>query len=383
VASAPVVPASLRIVRAQNDTLLDASGRSYVDTFCGGGSVWLGHSHPDVVAALARQAHQATNLGGMGAPVIEQARESLQELLPDTHHVAGFYSTGMEAVEFALRFAAVSAGVFGFLGFDRAMHGKSMAAAQLGWPSPVGHRDARIWRLPFVPDVDEDALLDSCERTLAAERIAGVVLEPLHGSGGGHEVSARFCRRLADLAHAHGALLIFDELLTGFYRLGSRFFFEEAGTVPDLIVIGKAMGNGFPVSAVAAPRAMPVRPEMLAGSTFWNNPLAAAAVAATLGVLAQCEPAALAARIGAGMDAALSGLPELGVPVRGRGAMRIIEMPAGTDLAALQAAVLGRGTYVNFAGPYIRLLPPCTMTGENLRKACADLCAEIARAVGR
>ena len=131
------------------------------------------------------------------------------------------------------------------------------------------------------------------------------------------------------LCNVYGALLVFDEILTGFYRTGSAFYFSRLGFTPHLVLVGKAMGNGFPVSAVVANREHSVTPKMLPGSTYAGNPLAAAAVVATLDEIERIEPLQKVSAIDDAIAAIAPRLARLGLKPRGRGAFWIVELPAG------------------------------------------------------
>jgi acetylornithine/succinyldiaminopimelate/putrescine aminotransferase len=148
------------------------------------------------------------------------------------------------------------------------------------------------------------------------------------------------------------------------------------------VLVGKALGNGFPVSAVIADRAHAVVDAMLPGSTYAGNPLAAAAVAATLGEMGALDLPAKVAAIERTVRAALEPLASLGVALRGRGALWIVEPPAGVDVEALVVAVYRAGVAVGFAGRYLRVLPPATIEAARLDQACRTLAAELRRACG-
>lgn len=214
---------------------------------------------------------------------------------PASQGLCALCSTGMEAAEFALRLARVVTSRCGVVGFSRCMHGKSLATAYLGWDNGDGLDLHFLHRLPFVPQISEDQLLTRLEGVLRQGQVSAVFIEPLQGNGG-HRASPPFYREVSRLCRENGALLVFDEILSGFYRTGDPFFFSGLEVMPDVILIGKAMGNGFPVSGVVADKHSPLRREMLAGSTFAANPLAAA-VLATLRQLPSLDLPARAARI--------------------------------------------------------------------------------------
>ena len=214
-------------------------------------------------------------------PVYREAKDRVEALFPPGYRVACFYSTGMEAAEFAMRVARVATGRSGIIGFERAMHGKSLGTASLGWPNPlVALSDHH--RLPYLAQLGEEEILAGVERLLATRRIAAVFNEPLAGSGGGYLATPAFARGLADLCQQYGTLLVIDEIFTGLYRTGDVFLHRSLGIEPDILLTGKTMGNGFPVSAVVVRESYPIEGAMLPNSTYSDNALAASAVVATL-----------------------------------------------------------------------------------------------------
>jgi 4-aminobutyrate aminotransferase-like enzyme len=368
------------VVRAKNATLVDAEGRQYVDLFSACGTAWLGHAHEGVGRRIAEQLERTWITGALETPELEQARTAVEAWFPGSHGLAVLYSTGMEAAEFAMRVARVATGRNGMAGFERAMHGKSMATAHLGWDNGDGLELPGFHRFPFVPDASEPEILEQVDRALAARATAAVFVEPLHASGGGHRASDDFYRALRERCRDHGTLLVFDEVLTGFRRTGPAFMFSGLGFVPDLVLVGKAMGNGFPVSAVVADRAIGISPRMLPGSTFSGNPLAAVAVAATLEEMGRIDLEGRVAQIDTIVRRVLGSLDATPAVVRGAGALWVVELPVHADLAAAVQRIYDRGVAVGSAGRSVRILPAATIEPERLERGCAVLADELARA---
>jgi acetylornithine/succinyldiaminopimelate/putrescine aminotransferase len=368
------------IVTADNDILVDDKGRRYIDLFTGHGATWLGHCNPEARAAVAEQLGKIWLSGALRTPVLAEATALVESFFPASHFLAALYSTGMEAAEFALRIARGITRRNGVVGFARSMHGKSLATAQLGWDNQNDVPWLR--RLPFVPVAPEDEILRRLGAALACGEVGAVFIEPLQGSGGGHAASAAFCREVARLCRQQGAILIFDEILTGFHRTGPAFWFAELGFVPDVVLIGKALGNGFPVSGVVLNKEHEVRQEMLPGSTYSGNPLAAAAVLATLRQMRRLDLPGKVARIEEIVLKMLAPLREAGVELRGRGALWIIEPPSGADVFPIVANIYRRGVCVGHAGRFLRILPAATIDIANLRTACAVIGEELSRPRG-
>jgi len=368
-----------RILRGEDDTLVAEDGRRFIDLFSAHGAAWLGHANKTIGAAVAEQLERVWLTGGLPTRVAADARELIEAFFPPALRLAGLWSTGMEAAEFAIRVARVATGRRGLLGFAGSMHGKSLATALLGWDNRDGLCLPGLHRLPFPEAGREQDVLAAVERALSGEDISAVFLEPIQASHGGRALPAGFCREVARLARARGTLVVFDEILTGFHRTGPAFAFEDMNLLPDAVLIGKALGNGFPVSAVLLDRAHPVVPAMLPGSTYAGNPLASAAVCGTLREMRRLDLPARVAAIAATVGAGLEDLRGAGIPVRGRGALWVLELPASRDAEEAVLDIYRWGVCVGHAGRYIRLLPPATIGRERLAQAVGVVRGEVRR----
>jgi acetylornithine/succinyldiaminopimelate/putrescine aminotransferase len=222
-----------------------------------------------------------------------------------------------------------------------------------------------------VPEASEADVIERLGAALAGGTVAAVFLEPVQGVGGGHAASAPLAREVRRLCDRTGTLLVLDEILTGFWRTGTAFVWQALGVVPDVLLLGKAMGNGFPVSAVAARRDIAVTKAMLPGSTFSGNPLAASAVVATLEEMNRLPMAELVRSVASTIESVLSPLSGSGFAVRGKGALWAIEPPPGLDGTRLTHKIYERGVAVGNAGQLIRLSPAATIDLGRLRDACA------------
>ncbi|MBI1961844.1 MAG: aminotransferase class III-fold pyridoxal phosphate-dependent enzyme [Candidatus Rokubacteria bacterium] len=252
-----VLPEPVALVprRASGSRLQDVEGREYTDYTLGGGSLILGHAHPDVVAAVCEQARRGSSFAMLSEPLLELA-EVLVEAIPCAEQVL-FAATGAEATYLALRLARAATGRPGVLKFAGGYHGHhdigvlSVTGTGSG-PEPVVEVSGtsprsleEVWVAPFN-DVERTAAL------LAAHRnaLAAVILEPVQ-----RVVAPRpeFLAMLRAETRRHGIVLIFDEIVTGFrfdYR-GAQGLYH---VVPDLATYGKVLGGGYPLSAIAGPR---------------------------------------------------------------------------------------------------------------------------------
>jgi acetylornithine/succinyldiaminopimelate/putrescine aminotransferase len=375
----PAEAARLRIARAENDLLIDEDGRAYIDLHSGHGAAWLGHANSRIAAGIVEQLHKVWITGGLETPVHAEARALVESYFPATHRLATFYSTGMEAAEFALRVARVVHGGKGAVGFEGSMHGKSLATAYLGWDNHDAVVLPGFRRVAFVDHCPESEILEELEGALASGSVSAVFVEPLQGCGGGHAATPRFYRQVSRLCADRQVLLVFDEILTGFHRTGPAFYFSRLGFVPDVILIGKALGNGFPVSGVIVDRKYRIGKEMLPGSTFSGNPLAAAAVVSTLQQARALDLPARVARIEHVIATELAPVEDRGIALRGLGALWTLDVPQALDLDEIVVGLFRSGVAVGYAGRILRVLPAATIELEHLRKGCSLIRAALLR----
>jgi acetylornithine/succinyldiaminopimelate/putrescine aminotransferase len=297
------------------------------------------------------------------------ATELVEQAIPDSHYVSGFYSTGMEAAEFALRAARVLTGRKDLIGFSKAMHGKSLATAFLAWENPNGYELPGFARVPFPSSDNASAALERLEPMLAQGHVAAVFLEAIQGSGSGDMVDADFCLSLTSLCKTHGTLLIADEILTGFHRSGPLFFYQRFPIDPDIVLAGKCMGNGFPVSAVLMRRGLEIKPQMLPYSTYAENALAAAAVVGTLREIERLPVQDMANAIGERITAHLNACAPESFVLTIFGAMCIINTGNGMVAQRIADTCYDNGVLISQAGPILRLLPPVTIEQDQLEFA--------------
>jgi len=370
----------LVVDHALNESVFDPYGSSYIDLFTGCGTTFLGHAHPQILAAVQQQLERVWITGKLPTDAYEQAVRLIEGYFPDSHRLICMYSTGMESAEFALRVARVKTGRRRFIGFERCMHGKSMATACLGWPNDMVNLPDFI-RVPFLPTISEEQILDQVKRRLAAEDVAAVFIEPFQGSGGGHIATPEFHQRLAAICAKYGSLLVVDEIFTGFHRTGPAFVYQSLGVTPDIVLFGKALGNGFPISAAVAGDGITISGQMLPSSTYAGNPLAAAAAVATLQQMAAMDMPAKVAEIERTICSELASLDGQ-IAVRGRGALWVLEITPPIDVIRVANRIFRGGVLVSPTSRFIRLLPAATISLDRLSEACGvvrDACLQEMR----
>lgn len=367
------------IRKAQADYLYFDHDKKTIDLFAAHGAVSLGHNCVAVTKALKNQADKLWVAGGLPNSIQNKSQCLLNSFFPVTHATKIFYSTGMEAVEFALRVAKVNTGKLGIISFTGSMHGKSAETAALGWQNSWQHTPADVYRLPSLAESNEVNILKNIKQLINKKNIAAIIIEPYQCSNGGFCFSDKFYEELVPLCRKNNVLIIFDEILTGFYRTGSLFCFSKLKFVPDIVLLGKSLGNGFPVSAVVMRRDIEVVKEMLPNSTFSNNPLASSVATAVLKQFKKIGWSKKVMGIEKIIQDNLSPLKSVGVKLRGGGACWILELPAIRQWPNFTQHFFDCGLSINQVDNYIRLLPPLIIKPKNLKKACLILNKELSK----
>ncbi len=372
--------ADIAFERGEGARLFDLAGNEHIDLLAGIGVVSLGHCHPHLVEAVEEQAKRLWHVSNLyRIPEAEKAAARLCAM--SFADVVFFNNSGAEAIEAAIKVARKHFAAAGeprknhIITFEGAFHGRTLGALAAGGNEK--HLEGFEPRCPGfiqVPRENERAL-----RAAITPEVAAILVEPVQGEGGIYAFSEEFLRFLRAVCDEHGILLIFDEIQCGMGRTGAMFACEHAGVWPDIMALAKGLGGGFPVGACLATReAASGMVPGTHGSTFGGNPLAMAAVNAVLDVM---EDPAFLPRVREAaekLDLALRRLAEdfanVILGLRGRGLMRGLRLQDGvanTDLVrlALEERVLVCGAGENV----VRLLPPLTITDEELDEGLARL----------
>lgn len=370
--------------RASGSNVWDADGNRFVDLLAGFGVAALGHAHPEPTRALQDQAarlpHALSDVHP--AEVRVELLEALSRLLPADLGSAILSASGSDAVESALKTALRVTGKPGVIAFEGAYHGLGLGA--LDATHRALFREPFEGRLParthFVPLGDADAVREA----VRTHDPGAILFEPVQGRGGVHVAGDEFVRELRAIADEQGLLLIADEVYTGLGRTGRWLACEWSGVVPDLVAIGKSLGNGFPVSACVGRREVMARwgrreIEALHTSTHLGNPMGCAVGRATLEVIEREDLPARAARLGerwlASLRKALAPLACV-VELRGRGLMLGIELDTPERAVAGVGAALRAGWILIQEGPDGRVLsltPPLNVSEALLERATGML----------
>jgi acetylornithine/N-succinyldiaminopimelate aminotransferase len=361
-------------VRGDGTLLFDDAGRSYLDFISGLAVISLGHSHPVVADAIANQARTLSHVSNLyGNELGPEVAVTIDRLIGGGSRRAGgqvfFTNSGAEANECALKLARRwSDGRHIVISTWGSFHGRTLATlTATGQPE----KHAPFAPLPegFVHVPFDD--LPALEKALGEAPIAGVLVEPIQGEGGVVVPSSDYLSGVRELCTEHGALLMLDEIQTGFGRTGHWFAFQARGLEPDIVTMAKALGNGVPVGACWA------RAEVAAafgpgdhGSTFGGQPLAMAAAKATLATMEAEDVCGRAQRQGARLSAGLAQLPGV-VRVQGAGLLlaAVLEGEWAKEVAAL---ALSKGLLVNAVRPdAIRMAPPLLVSTQEIDDAIA------------
>ncbi len=353
----------LTIVRGDGATLWDADGRAYVDCVGGQGAANLGHANPEVARAIAEQA--ATLISCPEIFFNDQRAAYLAELaaaLPAGMGRVFLCNSGAEAVEAALKFARILTGRTEVVATMRGFHGRTMGALSATYEPK--YREPFFPLVPGFSHVPYDKL-DALDAAVT-ERTAAVILEPVQGEGGVRPASTGYLAAAKRICAERGALLIADEVQTGFGRTGTLFGVEHDGVVPSLLVLAKSIAGGVPMGAVAIHESLGSIPQGSHGSTFGGNPLATAAARAALRFMQQHDLPRQAAEKGEYLMGTLRDLHLAKVrEVRGRGLLVGLELKERVQPTLV--ALMERGVLALPAGPNVlRLLPPLVISYEQL-----------------
>jgi 4-aminobutyrate aminotransferase / (S)-3-amino-2-methylpropionate transaminase / 5-aminovalerate transaminase len=369
----------------------DVDGNLFVDFSSGAVVANLGHAPPPIAAALAEESQRLLHYFDFATPARAAFFEALARTLPPELQTFQMYSTGAEAVEAALRLAKSYTGNYEVIAFHQAWHGRTLGAMSLmgGFPLKRGYGpfapgvfhspnpNCNWCPLDLTPDrcaVACAALVDRVYEQATEQRLAAVIVEPVQGVGGVIPFPPEFLAHLRALCDRTGALLIFDEILTGVGRTGPMWAFESSGVVPDVLLAGKGLAGGYPISLIASRRevldAGPFGRPGAGASTFASGNMACAAGAAALAMLADGAILANGRRVGASMLAALRELAErhpMVGDVRGVGMLLAVDLVGDRatrtpvdppTVRRLVLALARRGVLVAGAAPTLRITPP-------------------------
>lgn len=350
-------PKPVAFVRGAGHELFTSDGVAYLDL--GGASHGVanfGHNHPRIVAAIREQAgHLIHDTMTIPSPVRAGFLDRLHRVLPSNLERTFLANSGTEAMECAIKHAVAATGRHKFVALKNSFHGRTVGALSATFRPQYRKPFADLLLdVTFVAPNDEAAL-----EAAVTDETAAILVEPVQGEGGLTVLSDSFLRACERVAHAHGALLVVDEIQTGLGRTGTDLALTPSGVGADMLLLGKSLAGGLPIGTCSMTEAVAARmPAGGHGNTFGGSPLVCAAASAALEVLHDERLADQAARTGMAFRARLE---RLGTPlvreVRGKGLM------VGLDLRIKAQPVLDRllqdRRLALAAGPtVVRFLPP-------------------------
>jgi acetylornithine/succinyldiaminopimelate/putrescine aminotransferase len=374
-------PIGLVVDRALGPWVYAADGKRYLDLLSGIGVANIGHTHPDVVEAVAKQSARHHHVMVYGEYVQETQALYAAELaavLPNGLDSVFFVNSGTEAIEGALKLARKATGRSGFVAFEGGYHGDTMGALSIGgierYRAPFEPLLSPVIRLPFGSTADLNRIDDS---------VAAVIVEPVQSEAGVRVPPPDFLPALEQRCHKVGALLIADEVMTGFGRTGRLFAVERWDVVPDLTVLAKALGGGYPLGALAASRnllrAFTEDPPLSHVTTFGGHPVSCAAGRASLRVIMRDRLAERADQAGARFrERLVEAFRDIRAvrEVRGLGLLIGIEFEEAAITHRFVERCRERGLLLGWTlaqDQIVRLCPPLNIPEELLVEAAASM----------
>ena len=362
----------ITIVKGRGAEVWDDQGRRYLDCVGGIGVASVGHANPAVAEALAEQARTLVTCPGIFYnDVRARLLEKLAAVAPPGLSRGFLCNSGAEAVEAAIKFARLTTGRTGIVSAMRGFHGRTLGAL-----SATYKKEYRELFKPLVPGFSFVPFNNAAKlRAAVGEDTAAVVIEPVQGEGGIRPASADYLRAVREICDETGAMLVFDEIQTGFCRTGRMFACERYGVVPDMLCLAKAIAGGVPLGAVLADERVQLPPGKH-GTTFGGNPLACAAALAAIGFMEDERLAERAEVLGARFRERF----EARLPARVR-AVRQVGLMIGVELKErcrpYIEALMAKGVLTLPAGTtVIRFLPPLVISEAEVDEV-VDVLAEV------
>ena len=373
-------PLGLDVAHAEGCWLTTRDRKRYLDLVAGLAVNNVGHRHPAVVEAIKEQCDRYLHVIPYGEFLQEpQVRfaERLTGLLPEGLDCAYFVNSGTEAIEAAVKLAKRITGRTRLVGCRKSYHGSTHGSLSL-----TDNETKKYRNRPLLPDVLHITFNDPAGIGLIDKRVAAVVVEPIQGDAGVRVPDNAWLKGLRERCTKVGAILVFDEVQTGFGRTGRRFAFEHSGVVPDILVLGKALGGGLPMGAFVSSRermeTLTRDPVLGHITTFGGHPLPCVAGLAALEVMEREELPGNAERMGALFQELLVH-PDV-QEVRGLGLMLAVELGDAELAQRVVRGCLERGVlgfWFLSCPTAFRIAPPLTISEEEVRHACTAVLAEL------
>lgn len=374
IAQTSAAPMGLHIARAEGNYLYNADGKAYLDLIGGISVCNIGHRHPDVVAAINKQANDYLHIMVYGELVQSPQTEYaalLTEHLPASLDCVYFTNSGAEATEGALKLARRVTGRTDIISCNNSYHGSTLGAL-----SVMGDEYWRNAYRPLMPGVwhynyNDHQLVDAI-----GEHTACVIIETIQAEAGVIEPETEWLRALRKKCDETGTLLIFDEIQCGFGRTGKLWGFEHYGVVPDILLLGKALGGGMPLGAFISSydnmQAFTDNPVLGHITTFGGHPVCCAAGMAAMQVLLKEN---LIDGVAEKENLFREGLAHPAIKaVHSKGLLIALELESAEKILQVVQGCIEKGLFTDwflFAPNCLRIAPPLTITEDEIQKACS------------
>lgn len=380
VAQTSPAPLGLEIVKAKGCTLRDMAGKKYLDLIAGISVCNVGHRHPKVVKAIKKQLNDYLHLLVYGemieTPQVQYAKW-LTNHLPASLNSVYFTNSGAEATEGAMKLAKRVTGRTQIIAFDQSYHGSTQGALSI-----MGDEYWRNAFRPLLPDVLHLEYNSFESLNEITSQTACVIAETIQGERGVFAPTVAWMHALQKKCRDTGALLILDEIQTGFGRTGSIWGFEQFSVVPDVVLMGKALGGGMPLGAFVADRkimgVLTENPVLGHITTFGGHPVCCAAGLAAFKVLVKED---LAGQVSAKAELFFEGLRHPAIKaVRINGLLIAVEFDSYETNKKVIDACLQQGVLTDwflFAPQCLRIAPPLTISEKEIKKATRTIVKAI------
>lgn len=389
--------------KAKNSEIWDVDGKRYIDFVAGIGVLNTGHSHPKIVEAVKAQLDNFSHTSGQ--IVSYESYVALCEKLCEKAPISGdkkafLLTTGAETVENAIKIARAKTGRAGVIAFVGGWHGRTLLTMGLTgkvipYKKSFGPMPASIFHASFpspATGVTEEAALKDLEMIFKADidpsEVAAIIVEPVQGEGGFHQLTPSYAKKLREICDEHGIVLIFDEVQCGFGRTGTLFAAEQLGVEPDLITSAKSLAGGYPISALIGRADIMDAPQAGGlGGTYAGSPLGCVAALKVLEIIEEENLLEKSRQIGEKIATFLAGLnhPKI-AHIRHKGAMLAFDLvdkdgnPDAAAAAALKNNCFENGLMIATCGMYfnsIRVMVPLTVQDEVLDEALAIIAKSL------
>lgn len=366
-------PRLYEIVRAEGVYLYGPNGEEYMDLVSGFNVSNIGHRHPRVTAAIKDQVDQYLHVTVYGefvqAPQVQFATELLN-VLPASFQAVYFTNSGAEAVEGSMKIAKKFTARRQIIAADKAYHGSTQGALSL-----IGNTEYRTAYAPLLPEIDFITFNDINSLAAITEQTAAVIIEAIQGEAGVRVPTLDFIKALRKRCDDMGALLIFDEIQTGFGRTGKMFAFEHYGIQPDILMLAKGIGGGMPLGAFVARKEIMdvIKDNPMLGhiTTFGGHPVSCAAARASLGVI---QDENLLEQVDGKANLFREELRSEKIKeIRGLGLMMCLQLHSFEQVYSVSSYCAQQGLMIDWylhCETALRIAPPLTITEDEIRKAC-------------